>query len=266
MLLFFFRYGDLMSILSIIIAVLPVILIGLFIYKNDKLKEPSGLLLKLFLGGVASCFPAVFLEKIISPLFPTEAQMNFIQMILYVFIAIAFVEELCKWFFVYMISYNNNEFDSLYDMIVYSSFVALGFACFENILYVSSSGILTGVVRAISAVPGHVCDGIFMGSYLALAKLNDEKGNYILSKKYKILSIVVPIIAHGIYDFCVFWDNPLFLLIFVVFVIIMFVTCFRKVKEVSMNDINFKYKNNYCTKCGLKVSTPYCTRCGNKNI
>ena len=60
-------------------------------------------------------------------------------------------------------------------MIVYASFVALGFACFENILYVSDSGIVTGLIRAVTAVPGHVCDGILMGSYLALAKLLNIK-------------------------------------------------------------------------------------------
>lgn len=254
-----------MNVLSIIIAILPIVLIGLFIYKNDKLKEPPELLFKLFLGGVASCFPAALLEICIALLFPAESEMNFIQMFLYVFIAIALVEEVCKWFFVYKISYNHNEFDTLYDMIVYSAFVALGFACFENILYVSSSGLLTGVIRAISAVPGHVCDGIFMGSYLALSKLNYEKGNYKLSKKYKTLSLVIPIITHGIYDFCVFWDNPLFILIFIVFVITIFIICFRKVMEISRNNINFKYKNSYCTKCGIKVSSPYCPRCGNKN-
>ena len=85
-------------------------------------------------------------------------QMNFIQLLFYVFVVIALVEEASKWFFVYKISYNHNEFDSLYDMIVYASFVALGFACFENILYVYSSGIVTGFVRAVSAVPGHVCE------------------------------------------------------------------------------------------------------------
>ena len=129
--------------------------------------------------------------------------------IFFVFIVIALVEELCKWFFLYKISYNHSEFDSLYDMIVYASFVALGFACFENLLYVYSTGIVTGLVRAFSAVPGHVCDGILMGSYLSLAKINNLRGNHKLSKKYILLSIVIPMIAHGIYDFCLFWNNPI---------------------------------------------------------
>lgn len=254
-----------MSLFAIFVSVLPVILIGLFIYKNDKIKEPTDLLFKLFFGGVASCFPAVLLEFAIGSLFPAEESMNFMQMFLYVFINIALVEEVCKWFFVYKLSYNHKEFDTLYDMVVYASFASLGFACFENILYVSSAGVLTGVIRAISAVPGHVCDGILMGSYLALAKVNYVKGNHKLSKKFKLLSLIIPVITHGIYDFCLFWENPIFTGIFIIYVIVIFVICFRKVKEVSKNNLKFKYKNNYCTNCGLEVSSKYCTRCGNCN-
>lgn len=254
-----------MSLISILVAILPVFLIGLFIYKNDILKEPSDLLIKLFLGGVSSCFPAVILEMVVLLVFPSEDNMNFIQMLLYVFIGIALIEELCKWVFVYKISYKHHEFDTLYDMVVYASFVSLGFACFENILYVTSTDLLTGIVRAVSAVPGHVCDGIFMGSYLALAKLNEERGNYKLSKKYKWLSLFIPVFLHGVYDFCLFWDNPLFIFIFLIFVMVVFITCYRKIKVFSKDNISFKYKNNYCIKCGLSVSSNYCPRCGNKN-
>lgn len=254
-----------MSVLSIVIAILPVVLIGLFIYKNDKIKESSKLLFKLFICGVSSCYPAVILELILGSFLPEVEYMNYLQLLIYAFLVIALSEELCKWFFVYKISYHHDEFDSLYDMIVYASFVALGFACFENILYVSSNGLMTGILRAISAVPGHVCDGILMGSYLSLAKINEIKGNIQLSKKYKKYSLIIPIIVHGIYDFCVFSGNIIFVGIFIVFVIVLFVICYRKVKDVSRNNLKFKYKNNYCTNCGLPVTSTYCTRCGNKN-
>jgi len=257
---------SIIPIISIFVAVLPIVLIGLFIYKNDKFKEPSKLLFKLFVFGVISCFPAIILESIMGSFFPKMEYMNFLEMFLYVFLVIALVEEVCKWIFLYKIAYTHNEFDSLYDMIVYASFVALGFACFENILYVYSNGIFTGLVRAISAVPGHVCDGILMGSYLSLAKVNYIRGNYDLSKKFKIYSLIIPTIIHGIYDFCLFWGRPIFILIFVIFVVSLFIICFRKVKEVSSRDMVFKYKNNYCTKCGLRVTTRFCTRCGNENL
>lgn len=248
-----------------IIAILPIILIGLFIYKKDREKESSGLIFRLFLGGIGSCFPAVILELFVGSFFPETPDMNFFQLFLYVFFGIAFVEEVCKWFMVYKISYNHNEFDSLYDMIVYASFVALGFACFENILYVMDSGIVTGVMRAITAVPGHVCDGILMGSYLALAKFNHVKGNVSLSKKYFRMSIIVPFIMHGIYDYCLYLGYPIFVCIFIIFVITLFVICFKKIIDISKNDIKFVFKNKYCVRCGNMVNSNYCPRCGNKN-
>lgn len=254
-----------MSVWSFLIAVLPVILIGIYIYKKDRVKESSKLLFKLFIGGVFACFPTALLGSCLESLFPSMDDMNFFQMFLYVFISISLIEELCKWLFLYKLSYNHSEFDSLYDMIVYASFVALGFACLENILYVASSGFIVGLMRAVTAVPGHVCDGILMGSYLALAKNNQIDGNNKISKKYKILSIVVPIVTHGIYDLCLFWDNPLFIIIFIIFVISLFIICFKKVKEMSDNNIKFGFQSQYCLGCGKPVNNNFCSNCGRRN-
>ena len=258
--------AQLISTLPILVAILPIILIGIFVYKKDKNKESSELLFKLFMGGVGSCFPAAFIGIILGNLFPEMDKMNVIQLLFYVFIVVALVEEFCKWFMLYRISYNNGEFDTLYDMVVYASFVALGFACFENILYVMNNGIVTGLVRAVTAVPGHVCDGILMGSYLALAKFNYIKGNKKLSRKFIWMSLFIPALTHGIYDFCLFVGHPLFILIFIGFVIALFIICVQKVYDTSKNDIKFIYSNSFCTKCGNKVNTEYCTKCGNKNI
>lgn len=254
-----------MSWQSFLVAILPIVLIGIYIYRKDKVKESGHLLFKLFMGGILSCFPAVTLELFFGKFFPEMEYMNFIQLFLYVFLVIALVEEFCKWFFLYRISYNNDEFDSLYDMIVYASFVALGFACLENILYVASSGIVTGIFRAISAVPGHVCDGILMGSYLSLAKYNYVKGNKKLSNKYKVLSIIIPTVAHGIYDFCLFSENIIFIIIFLIFVLYLFTICIKKVKDISNNNIKFNNMNySYCSNCGSLVSGNYCRKCGSK--
>lgn len=255
-----------MSLLSFLVAVFPIVLIGLYIYKKDKQKESSSLLFKLFLGGIASCFPAVTIGLLFDGFLPNTNQMNFFQLFFYVFFVIALTEEISKWFFLYRISYNHNEFDSLYDMIVYASFIALGFACFENILYVSSSGIVTGLVRAVSAVPGHVCDGILMGSYLSLAKVNEFNGNKKLSRKYKILSILIPMITHGIYDYCLFLDNSLFIILFLVFVVNLFIICINKVNDISQNNYMFIKKNNYCIYCGNNINgSRFCSCCGKKN-
>ena len=54
--------------------------------------------------------------------------------------------------------------------------VALGFAAFENVKYVYSYGFATGLVRAVTAVPGHAIFGVFMGYFYGYAKLSDYWG------------------------------------------------------------------------------------------
>lgn len=226
--------------LSMFVAVLPIILIGLYIYKKDRIKEPLKLLFKLFIIGILSCFPSIGMGILLGLLFPQVSNMNVIQLFIYIFVTIALVEEFYKWLFLYKFSYFHKEFTSSYDMIVYSVFVALGFAFFENILYVLEYGMKAALVRFVSAVPGHACNGILMGMFLGLAKLKEYNGEFNLAKKYKLLSLIVPIIVHGIYDFCAYYGSTLFVIIFLLFVIFVDVYCIIKVRYISSNSVRFK--------------------------
>lgn len=252
------------------ISVLPVILIGLYIYNKDRNKESKKMLAKLFIGGVASALlvliSSVVLEKIFPVFFGDNSGMNSLVLIIHVFVFVAFVEEFCKWIFAYGISYNNKDFDEFYDAIIYCIFVALGFACFENILYVFQNGFFNGIVRAILAVPGHACDGMFMGYYLGLSKISELNNNNTYKKKNLILSLIVPTITHGIYDYCLFNGSGLFIIIFFAFVIWMYIYTYKKIKVVSSIKRKIRYKNNYCPNCGHIVKSDFCPMCGRKNF
>ena len=251
------------------LSALPVVLVATFIYMKDKNKEPSKLLLKLFLGGCLSVIITLFLSLILEllvPLFRIDTdKLNLIELLFYVFIKIALVEEFAKWIITYKFSYNDPNLDEVYDMIVYSVFVALGFAFVENLLYVFQGGIGTGIIRALLAVPGHACDGVVMGYYLGLAKLSDINNNFKLNKKNLILSIFVPTIMHGIYDYCLFTGNFLFVIIFFIFVLVVYIVTLKKIKRLSSIKRKMKYKDNYCGECGTIVNTNYCPVCGRKN-
>ena len=153
----------------LILSVLPAVVLGIIIYKNDKLeKEPSGLLAKLFMGGIG----AIGLTTLISFIgvyilgIPEEfIGLPIWALALYSYLFIALTEEFSKWFFVKTITWNNKEFNHIYDAIVYSVFVSLGFATLENIMYVFEGGIGTALLRAVLSVPGHVFFGVFMGYY-----------------------------------------------------------------------------------------------------
>lgn len=263
-------------LLLILLSILPVFLVGYFVYKKDKNKEPTSVLVKLFLGGLLSVVLTLIITGVIYTIFPffsiEKNELNLIELFFSVFFGVALIEEISKFTFLYLFSYNEKNFDEFYDMILYAVFVALGFAGFENVLYVIENGIDSfgaglgvGLFRALSAVPGHAWDGVFMGYYLGLAKISSINNNKQLERKNKILAVVVPTILHGIYDFCLFTGSWFFIGIFFIFLIGVYILAIKKINLISSIKGKIKYKNSYCPNCGTRVESDYCPECGGKN-
>ncbi len=254
--------------LLIIISILPVFLIGLYIYKKSKDKENSKLLFKLLGGGVGSCFLVLILSIILEYFFPflklDENSFKLSSLFVQVFVGIALVEEFCKWLVSYTMTYNDPNFDELYDMLLYCTFVALGFAGLENLMYVFSNGLVTGLLRGISSVPAHASFGIIMGYYLGLSKINSLNKRNDLKRKNIILSILIPTILHGIFDFLLFRGTTFLFIIWLIFVLILFIYVIKKIKKISKLS-KFRYQDNYCSNCGWPVNSDYCPKCGHKN-
>ena len=223
--------------LLFIMAILPVVLIGIYINSKDKEKEPKSLLLGLFIAGILSCVLVVLISlmmEYISPFFRRESSsFNYLELLFYSFIGVSLIEEGCKWFFTTIIGYRNKNFDEAYDIMVYATFVSLGFASIENILYVYNGNIATAILRALTSVPGHVCFGITMGHYLLLAKLAKKNNNKKLHRKNLILSLLIPVIEHGIYDYCAFAQNEILLLLLLGGLIVFYITSNRRLERVS---------------------------------
>ncbi len=227
-----------MQLLLLFLAVIPVVVILTYIYKKDKNKEPGKLLTLLFIMGILSCFMVLAVSEIVFLIFPFMEKgsdyMTFFELMAYAFIGVALVEEFCKFFMTYIFSYRNKAYDEVYDGIVYAVFVSLGFAFFENLLYVfSNQSISVGISRGLLAVPGHACDAVFMGYYLSVAKVYAHQNKKNLERKNIAFSILVPTILHGIYDFCLFTGNLLFIILFLGFVVFMYIAAFKKIKQLS---------------------------------
>ena len=129
-----------MNLILLIIAILPVYILGKYVYEKDKNREPSLLLFKFFLLGIASVLISFFITSTLSSVIPlitkTTGSMNNRELFIYVFLFVALIEEGSKFLMTYILGYNNKEFDEVYDMIVYASFVSLGFAFYENLIYI----------------------------------------------------------------------------------------------------------------------------------
>lgn len=219
-------------------AIIPAIILMVRVYKADKIeKEPRRLLVSLIILGIISTSIAMILETIGT--FVLDAFFNensLIYAAIMYFGVVAVSEEGAKYILLKKKTWHSPYFNYRFDGIVYAVFVSLGFALWENVGYVTAYGFTTAVVRAITAVPGHACFGVFMGYWFGLAKAFENSGNAVASKRARKLSLVVPVLMHGTYDFIATLDSYLFSLIFIAFVVSMFGIALRMVKRTSRND------------------------------
>ena len=276
----------------LVAAVLPIVILCIFVYKKDPHHEPGGLLAKIFALGFLSAIPVVIVELILGKFFPTDDVSSFILIFINVFISVAMVEEGFKWIVTMFFGYKNKEFDEVYDIIVYAVFASLGFACIENILYVFTNGLGNAILRAFLSIPGHMSFGVIMGYFLAQAKvgrINKHSGIY---SRNIILSILIPTLAHTLYDALLFYTqyNIFSIIIFFMFDTAMVVICLITVNRMSKIQTNLDNNLNtgiikttdtgelvftplnsinsdihYCPLCGNNVDGDnYCSRCGFK--
>jgi len=167
---------ELLIILSA--ALLPAILLWLYIWKKDTQKEPTSRLIKAVLWGVAIIIPVAIMESgIETVLFGEGGKLtSLFGTTTMAFIVAALPEETFKLFALWMVLRKNPYFDEHFDGIVYAVCVGLGFAAFENIMYVfgEEDWFSTAIVRALLAVPGHYAFAILMGYYYSVYHFVDH--------------------------------------------------------------------------------------------
>ena len=269
------------------LALIPVIGLLIFIYVRDKReKEPMGLLIGLFFAGVGTAIPAIILEAIgeliLEAAIPYESA---IKAVLLAMIVVGPAEEMGKYTVLRLITWKNKHFDYSYDAIVYAVFTSLGFAAIENIGYVFSGGLSVALTRMFTAIPGHTSFAVFMGFFYSKAKYASVTGNKSDYRKYNALSMIMPIIVHGLYDAIVMGglaaEEDLVLglafLLWVVYVIALFVVSFIMVIKASKNDFCIvtlpgafqtvyrpAYLGNWTCGCGTVNQLNFCARCGSQ--
>jgi len=155
------------------------------------------------------------------------------QVLLY-FVVVACSEEGAKYFMLKRTSWNSDEFNCQFDGIVYAVFVSLGFALWENISYVMHYGFSVALIRALTAIPGHTCFGVFMGLFYGVARKFENRGETGKASQFRWLSVIVPAVLHGAYDYIASVDAGTIL--FVVFIVALFFVSYRIVSRMSKVD------------------------------
>lgn len=232
---FYFFY---LNPILIAAAVIPAVVLLVKVYKVDHLdKESPRLLWNLVVRGVIATVFAMLTEWIGEFVLSSFVQEQTVlyNFLLY-FIVVAVSEEGFKYLLMKQRTWKDPEFNFQFDGVVYAVFVSLGFALWENISYVLMYGFGTALIRAVTAVPGHACFGVFMGAWYGLSRKYESYGMHSQSKVCRVVALLSSIVLHGCYDFTASIENQNYAWIFVAFVVVMFLVAFRLVKKLSQND------------------------------
>ncbi len=220
----------------LLVSVAPIAIILFYVYYRDKYeKEPIRLLIKGLLAGMIITIPVIFAEQAVSAFYPLFLSGQVGHAFGDAFLVAGLCEEAFKLLAVYLLVWKNPNFNERFDGIVYAVFVSLGFALVENIMYVFSNGMSTGISRAFTAVPAHAMFGIMMGYYLGLAKFSNQKKQSLF-----VLAFLVPFFFHGVYDFILMVNIQWVLLFFFPFLIYMMYKTNGKMTELKSKSI-FRY-------------------------
>ncbi|MDO4177022.1 MAG: PrsW family glutamic-type intramembrane protease [Bacillota bacterium] len=234
-----------MATYLILLALLPGILIIIYIFRMDKVEhEPWSLIIKLVLFGALSCLPALFLENLISTGNPGLQVGTFEYAVFTAFVVAALCEESCKYALLRLGSWRNKNFDFRFDGIVYGVSVAVGFALLENVLYVMQGGLGTAIMRGLMAVPLHAFCGVFMGIFYGASKKVSIQGKKGKAGGYTLLALIIPMIIHGIYDSLAFMNNGFATALLLAFVVFMYFMAIKYVRKFSKDD----WKAGFYTK------------------
>ena len=252
-----------------LIALLPAIILCGYIYCKDRIeKEPIGLLLLLFGLGAIAYIPTLMLEKVVlgaidglfenKITFSADGVMRYssygvmiLHKFLNAFIGFAFLEIGVKWSILFFSTRKNKNFNYLFDGIVYSVFISLGFAAVENIRFAWINGWEMLVLRSLASIPCHLIAGIIMGYFYTLwnayEKAKQMEESYVVQgvvseERLKtpvtklVLSMVIPMIVNGIYIFAGAIDSRIINSIFYFVVFFMYGVTFVGVEKIAAKD------------------------------
>ena len=234
----FFTIAAFPLLFYILVAILPAAFLLRYIYRRDTIeKEPGSLLLLLIVFGVLSALCAGVLEYIGTwALSFTLSSDSPAYTIVFAFLVVAVAEEGAKLFFLHRATWRNPNFSHLFDGLVYSAFVSLGFAAFENVKYVFSYGLSVALPRALLAIPGHLGFSVFMGIFYGYAKRCELQGDNAGKKRNLLIGYLLAVFLHGFYDSCAMIGTVASMILFFIFVIVMYVVVYQAIKRASAND------------------------------
>lgn len=220
-------------------ALLPAVVLMIFVYRQDKVeKEPAGLLALLFAGGLVAAGLSYFIESVVLKGSDLVYVMTGSQLLYAVSMAVlvGLTEEITKYVMLKKISWNHSAFDYRFDGVVYAVFVSLGFAGIENILYVMNSGMQAALLRAVTSIPGHTVFAVIMGIYYGRAKVWAARGYEDRAKSFRQKAVINAAMFHALFDAMLLIGSILSLLLFLVVLLNVYRILLKTLREEAAMD------------------------------
>ena len=209
-------------------TIIPPIILGIIIWQSDRFKEPGHLLIASFLLGCAIDIPLFLFiniaEDIIGPLLGlelwNEASYGILEHAYQNFFRAAFLEESIKFAILIFFCTRLTALNERMDAVIYAAAIGLGYATMENIGYLKAATFFgvpewTMIKDRLYPLVMHFGFGVIMG--LLLSQNLFVERSVFKRRVMIILSLLVPVMYHGIYNFKEGWDVfPILTLIFII--------------------------------------------------
>ncbi|NLY29110.1 MAG: PrsW family intramembrane metalloprotease [Firmicutes bacterium] len=179
--------------LLILASFLPAAAWAWFFRQQDRYeKEPPGLLLRTFVGGMMAVPAAIVLEEPFRAAIDTGSTLT---KIVVAFLVVGLGEEALKLLVVYITAYRRAEFSEVADGMIYGITAALGFAAVENLLYTLTFGIEIAPARALVSSLAHGAFTGLGGYHLGRARFAPEGAGWEV-----FLGLITSAFLHGLYN------------------------------------------------------------------
>lgn len=189
-----------------IAAVAPALLVLWLVIAADERPGPPGLVWASFLLGAASISLLGFSRALFAAI-PGLTDDPTWTMVLHAVFGIAAPEEIVKILVIVAVSTQRARTADPMDTVVYGAAAGLGFAAYENLVYLLNYPEMwrtLAVLRSVLTVPFHGALGVIAGAYIAIARsgraLGAHRRDRVAVIRTPLLIVLAPVTLHACYD------------------------------------------------------------------
>lgn len=189
-----------------IAAVAPALLLLWLVIAADERPGPPGLVWASFLLGAASISLLGYARALFAAI-PGLTDNPTLAMVLHAVFGVAAPEEIVKIFVIIAVSTQRARTADPMDTVVYGAAAGLGFAAYENLVYLLQYPDMwrtLAVLRSVLTVPFHGALGVIAGAYIAITRSGRALGAHRRDGwafiRTPMLIVLAPVTLHACFD------------------------------------------------------------------